>query len=196
MWASKWWIGDGRPSSPCYRDACTDSALTIVAAFALLVQVLWGVTSATAAPLSQETGDDWARVQAAGKLVVGTSADYPPFEFYNSNYELDGFDIALIREIADRLGVEVEFKDFAFGGLLDALRLGQVDVAISAISVTPDRQQIVDFTNLYYVLCERRRSVGRSQFQRAGEQPRRFCRAPGRRGARDDLPSLGAAAAG
>ncbi len=43
------------------------------------------------------------------------------------------------------------FNDFAFSGLIDALRLGQVDAAIGAISVTPDRQQIVDFTNLYYI---------------------------------------------
>ncbi|MCX6044907.1 MAG: transporter substrate-binding domain-containing protein, partial [Chloroflexi bacterium] len=95
--------------------------------------------------------DDWARIKAAGKIVVGTSANYPPFEFYDSNYQLDGFDIALFKELGKRLGIEVEFNDFAFDGLLDALRLNQVDAAISAISVTPDRQQLVDFTNLYYV---------------------------------------------
>jgi hypothetical protein len=49
------------------------------------------------------------------------------------------------------MGVEVEFKDFAFDGLLNALQLGQVDAAISAISVTPARQAQVDFSNLYYV---------------------------------------------
>jgi ABC-type amino acid transport substrate-binding protein len=95
--------------------------------------------------------DDWSKVKAAGKLVVGTAADYPPFEFYNSNFELDGFDIALMKELGRRLGVEVVFNDFAFGGLLNALRLGQVDAAIGAISVTPDRQEVVDFTNLYYI---------------------------------------------
>ncbi len=95
--------------------------------------------------------DDWARIKAAGKIVVGTSANYAPFEFYDSNYQLDGFDIALFKEVGKRLGIEVEFNDFAFSGLLDALRLKQVDAAISAISVTPERQQSVDFTNLYYV---------------------------------------------
>jgi polar amino acid transport system substrate-binding protein len=49
------------------------------------------------------------------------------------------------------LGVEVEFNDFAFNGLLDALQLGQFDAAIAAISVTPDRKQVVDFTNMYFV---------------------------------------------
>lgn len=94
---------------------------------------------------------DWQRIQAAGTIVFGTAADYPPFEFYNSNFELDGFDIALARAIGDALGVEVEFKDFAFDGLISAVQLGQVDAAIGAISVTPERQQAVDFTNLYYI---------------------------------------------
>jgi polar amino acid transport system substrate-binding protein len=94
--------------------------------------------------------EDWERIKAAGTLVVGVAADYAPFEFYNSNFALDGFDIALMRALGEQMGVTVEFNDFAFNGLLDALRLGQVDVAISALSVTPDRQALVDFTNLYY----------------------------------------------
>ncbi len=106
--------------------------------------------AATPQPAPDPAGD-WARVQNAGKIVVGTAADYEPFEFYNSDFALDGFDIALMKDLAQRMGLEVEFKDFAFDGLLDALRLGQVDAAISAISVTPERQALVDFSNLYYV---------------------------------------------
>jgi polar amino acid transport system substrate-binding protein len=103
------------------------------------------------APVSQSTDDDWARVKAAGKLLVGTSADYAPFEFYNSNYQFDGFDIALMNEIGKRLSVTVEFNDFAFEGVLSALQLKQVDAAIAGISVTPDRREKVDFSNLYYI---------------------------------------------
>lgn len=96
--------------------------------------------------------DDLARVRASGKLRVGTSGDYPPFAFYNtSNYQLDGLDIALMREIGRRIGVQVEFSDFAFEGVLDAMRLGQVDAVAAAVSVTDARRQIVDFTNYYYI---------------------------------------------
>ena len=95
--------------------------------------------------------DDWSRIQDAGKIVFGTAADYPPFEYYNSKFELDGFDIALAKAIGEQLGLEVQFKDYAFDGLLDAVQLGAVDAAIAAISVTPDRQQVVDFSNLYYI---------------------------------------------
>lgn len=98
------------------------------------------------------TNDDLARVRASGKLRVGTSGDYPPFAFYNtSNYQLDGLDIALMREIGRRIGVQVEFSDFAFEGVLDAMRLGQVDAVAAAVSVTDARRQIVDFTNYYYI---------------------------------------------
>jgi polar amino acid transport system substrate-binding protein len=87
----------------------------------------------------------------AGTRIVGTTADYPPFDYYNDDFELDGFDMALIRELGQRLGVAVEIKDMAFDGLGGALLLEQIDIAIAALSVTPERQAVVDFTNVYYV---------------------------------------------
>ena len=104
----------------------------------------------TKAQPAQPADDSWAKVQQAGKLFVGTSADYPPFESYNAQYQIDGFDIALINEIAKQLGITVEVNDFAFDGLGAAVYIGQVDIAISAISVTPERQTMVDFSNVYY----------------------------------------------
>jgi ABC-type amino acid transport substrate-binding protein/heat shock protein HslJ len=94
--------------------------------------------------------DLWDQIQRNGVLRVGTSGDYPPFEYYNNRYQLEGFDIGLIRELGKQLGVNVEIKDYAFDGLYNALQLGTIDAAISAISVTPERQKYVDFTNPYY----------------------------------------------
>ena len=95
--------------------------------------------------------DSWERVQEAGKIVVGTAADYPPFEYYVENLRVDGFDIALMDEIGRRLGVQVDYRDFAFDGLGGALQLGQLDVAIAAISVVAEREAYVDFTDVYFV---------------------------------------------
>jgi polar amino acid transport system substrate-binding protein len=95
--------------------------------------------------------DSWERVQAAGKIVVGTAANYPPFEYYVEDLRIDGFDIALMDEIGRRLGVQVDYRDFAFDGLGGALQLGQIDVAIAAISVVAERESYVDFTNVYFV---------------------------------------------
>jgi polar amino acid transport system substrate-binding protein len=95
--------------------------------------------------------DDWAVVQASGVLRVGTAADYPPFSFFDSTGQMDGFDIALIVELAKRLALTPEITDFAFDGLLDAQALYQVDVSIAALSITLDRMNQVDFTNLYFI---------------------------------------------
>ena len=105
----------------------------------------------TQPPAPTATADNsWTKVQQAGKLLVGTSADYAPFESYNDKYQIDGFDIALINEIAKQLGVTTQINDFAFDGLGGTLQLGQVDAVISAVSVTPGRQAVIDFSNIYY----------------------------------------------
>lgn len=93
----------------------------------------------------------WTKVQEAGVMIVGTTADYPPFEYYTPKFALDGFDIALMQEIGDRLGVRVEFHDMAFDGLGNALQLGQIDAAIAAISVSPERAAMFGFSNIYLV---------------------------------------------
>jgi polar amino acid transport system substrate-binding protein len=93
----------------------------------------------------------WRKVQQNGKLVAGTSADYPPMEYRTANFQLDGFDIALMRAIGSRLGVQIEFKEIAFDGLGNALQLGEIDAAISAISVTPVREATFGFSNVYLV---------------------------------------------
>ncbi|HFD38250.1 MAG TPA: transporter substrate-binding domain-containing protein, partial [Anaerolineae bacterium] len=110
---------------------------------------------ATSAPVDTvqppAADDSWDRIQAAGKIIVGTSADYPPFESYVRPGEIDGFDVALMDEIGRRLGVQVEYRDIAFDGLGPALSLGQIDAAIAAISRTPEREAEVDFSNVYLV---------------------------------------------
>ena len=95
--------------------------------------------------------DSWEKVQSAGVLRVATSADYPPFSYQNQDYVIDGFDPALIRAIGEKLGVQVQITDYAFEGLSAVLDVGQADVAIAAISITPERASVVEFSNVYYV---------------------------------------------
>ncbi len=105
----------------------------------------------TALPTPTPTGGEWARVTASGTLTVGTSGDYPPFSFYDGRFNLTGFDPELARAVGERLGLEVRVVDIPFEGLYDALDVGQIDVAVAAISVTPEREQRVDFTDVYYI---------------------------------------------
>lgn len=85
------------------------------------------------------------------KLVVqvGTSPTYPPFESEKDG-ELVGFDIALIKEIAELEGFEVEMSTMQFDGLIPALKTGQIDVLVGAVSITDQRMAAVNFSNAYY----------------------------------------------
>lgn len=89
-----------------------------------------------------------------GKLIVGTSADYPPFATYSSDFKMVGYDISLMEEIARRIGVPIEFRDMAFEGLGNALMLNEISAAAAAISVTPEREVQFGFSNIYLVSSE------------------------------------------
>jgi len=93
------------------------------------------------------------QIKQSGKLVLGTSADYPPFEFHkeiNGKDEIVGFDIEIAKAIAAELGVELEIKDMKFDGLLAALNTGKVDIVIAGMNPTEDRKKAVDFSDIYY----------------------------------------------
>ncbi len=91
-----------------------------------------------------------AAIKEKGVMVVGTSADYPPFEYIDENGEYAGFDIELIHEIGDRMGVEIQIEDMDFGILIGALKQGKVDAIIACMTATPEREEEVDFTIPYY----------------------------------------------
>lgn len=115
-----------------------------------------GDSTPAAAPafVAPDAAGDWQRIRESGRLVVGTSADYAPFEYYDGSFQLSGYDPALLRAIGEQLGVEVLFKDFAFEGLADALQLGQIDVAAAALTATPERARIMDFSRPYFASTE------------------------------------------
>ncbi|MEN6394476.1 MAG: ABC transporter substrate-binding protein [Anaerolineaceae bacterium] len=90
-------------------------------------------------------------IKSAGKMVVGTSADYAPFEYKDEQDNFVGFDMDLIREIGKRMGVEVEIQDMAFDSLVAAVEQGKVDVVIASMTPTEERLQQVDFSITYHV---------------------------------------------
>lgn len=92
-------------------------------------------------------------IKKNGKLVIGTSADYPPYEFHkiiDGKDEIVGFDIDIAKEVAKDLGVELEIKDMDFDGLLVALQAGKVDMVFAGMTPDDERKQNADFSNIYY----------------------------------------------
>lgn len=81
-------------------------------------------------------------------LIVGTESNFPPFAF-KENRELVGFDIDIIKEVAKRLGKEIEFRDMSFEALLPQAQLGAIQVIAAGMTPTPERAKIVSFTEPY-----------------------------------------------
>ena len=85
----------------------------------------------------------------SAKIKVGINAQFPPFEYYNENGELYGFDIDLMNYIGERIDFEIEYVDMSFDKLIPAVASGEVACAISAISITEERNNVIDYTIPY-----------------------------------------------
>ncbi len=84
-------------------------------------------------------------------LRVGTDATFPPFEQTSPDGEKTGFDIDLVRAIAKHAGIKtVDFQQVPFGQLVSGLQADHIDLAASAIYITPARAQVVDFSEPYF----------------------------------------------
>lgn len=95
-------------------------------------------------------GDDAAMT----KLVLGTSADYAPFEFMypdeSGEMVYGGIDVSVALYIADEMGVELQVENMGFDYLLTSLDKGDFDIVLAAMEATPDRLENADFSDPYY----------------------------------------------
>ena len=91
---------------------------------------------------------------AADKLVVGTSADYPPYEFMDKSGNFTGFDMDLVRAIGEKLDKRVKIVDMGFDTLIAALQKEKIDVVIAAMQATEERAKKVDFSVVYRTIAD------------------------------------------
>ncbi len=94
-----------------------------------------------------------AKIQESGKIKIGMSVDYAPYEFFimeDGKKKLVGMDVDMMNEIAKDLGVEVEVQEMEFSTICDAVRNGIVDLGVSGFSPDAERLEIVDFSDIYF----------------------------------------------
>lgn len=117
-------------------------------------------TASTTAPAAAETegenteapaaDDKLAEIKKRGTIIMGTSPDFPPSEFYildeNNKKQIVGSDISLGQAIADKIGVKLEIKATDFSGVLANIQAGQVDMGISGFAATEKRKQSMQFS--------------------------------------------------
>ena len=101
------------------------------------------------AAFAEFTGPTIDAIKEAGVLTMATEAQYAPFEFIDTKGNFVGCDIWLGKQIAAALGVELKITDMAFDGIVPAIKAGQANLGIAAITFTADRAEEVDFSTPY-----------------------------------------------
>ncbi|GAB2787719.1 glutamine ABC transporter substrate-binding protein GlnH [Halomonas shantousis] len=92
-----------------------------------------------------------AVAQQAPTLKAATDPSFVPFEMLDKDSgEMVGFDMDILREIADRAGFQADINTMDFNGIIPAVQTGNVDLAIAGITITDEREKIVDFSDPYY----------------------------------------------
>ena len=102
-------------------------------------------TTTTEAAATTEAADK----TEGGVLVFGTNAEFPPFEYVGDDGEPDGFDVALIKAVGEKLGMEVQVENMEFDSLVSSIG-NRIDGAIAGMTGTDERKEQVDFSNPYY----------------------------------------------
>ncbi|MFB9769367.1 ABC transporter substrate-binding protein/permease [Lactiplantibacillus modestisalitolerans] len=120
---------------------------------AIIVALLLTVVPLGQNQSAQAADDSLEKIQKKGVLVMGTSPDYPPYEFQatvKGKSQVVGMDVEIGKKVAKDLGVKLKVKSMSFDSLLVALQTGKVDMIISGMNPTPARRKNVDFTHIYY----------------------------------------------
>ncbi len=92
--------------------------------------------------------DDAAADASGDKLIMATNAEFPPYEYFENN-EVVGIDADIAKAIGEKLGKEVVIENMEFNSILNAVQSGKADFGMAGMTVTPDREQSVAFSDSY-----------------------------------------------
>jgi len=112
--------------------------------FALMLAIAMMMTC------SMAMADRLADIQAAGKLVVATSPDWPPYEYYDDNNNVVGTDVLMVKWMAEQLGVELEIKEMSFDACLAAVGMKDVDMVVAGLTYDESRLNAMELTGIYW----------------------------------------------
>ena len=101
------------------------------------------------APSASAPAESGLTTVEAGKLHMSTNAAFPPYEMVKDDGTFEGLDVEVAGAIAQKLGLELVVDDMGFDAALLAAQNGQSDIVMAGVSVTPDRQEVMDFSDSY-----------------------------------------------
>ena len=142
-------------------------ALSLMTAAALVLSLAACGSTASSAASSEAVSSDAASSETAsseaasetetaelstvepGKLIMSTNAAFPPYEMTTDSGEFEGINIETAQAIADKLGLELQIDDMDFDAALLAVQQGKSDMVMAGVTVTDERQNVMDFTDSY-----------------------------------------------
>lgn len=125
--------------------------LHLLCAFAVVVSILSGCAEMNRAPAPASSASPVLdRIVSRGELKVGMSGDMPPLNMTTKENKIIGLDADLAAMVAEAMGVKLSMQKIAFSGLLAALEAGSIDMIISNMTMTPDRNLKVAFVGPYF----------------------------------------------
>lgn len=137
-------------------------ALSLMTAAALVLSLAACGSTASSAASSEAASPEAASSEAAsetetaelstvepGKLIMSTNAAFPPYEMTTDSGKFEGIDIETAQAIADKLGLELQIDDMDFDAALLAVQQGKSDMVMAGVTVTDERQNVMDFTDSY-----------------------------------------------
>ncbi len=125
--------------------------LKSIFAGAMVLTMAAALAGCGGAPAEEQNKEDAAATEESGEkdtLIMATSADFPPYEFYDGQ-DIVGIDAEVAQAIADKLGYELEIEDMSFDSIIPSVASGKADIAMAGLTVNEERKKSVDFTDSY-----------------------------------------------
>ena len=98
---------------------------------------------------SASNGDPAFTTVTPGKLTMSTNASFPPYEMVADDGSFEGIDVEVAGAIAEKLGLELQVDDMGFDAALQAAQTGKSDMVMAGVTITEERQAVMDFSNSY-----------------------------------------------
>src|SRR6056297_844517 len=112
--------------------------------------VTMGIAAMSLGVASMAAAEELDTIREAGVIRIAMSGAYPPFNFVNDQNEVVGFDAAIGTEIAERMGLEAEIITTAWDGIIGGLLANKYDAIVGSMTITEERDEVVDFVGPYY----------------------------------------------